>query len=171
MDFSSSSQNYEILINSLGLATPPAAILTSFAWAISRDRYSGYKVFSTLKKQSRGGPLSFGNFVGKKDKKSASFFISGHRRRTLSSSQCGTWTYFTWAFFNSCFLPLSTSLRKSLVTSPSSGKQYYTIKELVTKEFRTHNVGRDIPQSLTWTSASRTTQLLASSLMCTSQSR
>ena len=50
IDFNSSSQNYEILMDSLGLATPPAAILASFAWAISRDRYSGYKVFSTLKK-------------------------------------------------------------------------------------------------------------------------
>ena len=50
IDFSSSSQNYEILMDSLGLATPPAAIRASFAWAISRDRYSGCTVFSTLKK-------------------------------------------------------------------------------------------------------------------------
>ena len=65
MESSSSCQNYEILMASFFWRTPSVEVLCMLAWAMSLARYSGYKVFKTLKKYARGGPLPTGNLSGK----------------------------------------------------------------------------------------------------------
>ena len=65
ISLSYSSQNFEIWMDSVCPTSPLAVILCLFAWSSICLRKSGYIVFRTLKKYSRGGPLLDGNESGK----------------------------------------------------------------------------------------------------------
>ena len=86
MDFSSSSQNLEILMDSFWASTPSAAILYLLACYMISVRYSGWRVFRISKKYYLGGPLPCGNLSGKNIMNFWSFLNSGNSCLTDSSS-------------------------------------------------------------------------------------